>query len=83
MARAESCLSDLAPSTDRVGTSDLALRQVGQLKNNLAYRSAADILANLTDEMNLLQDGINEISDSIRARYFPVSALPQWIGEVS
>jgi hypothetical protein len=31
----------------------------------------------------VLQEGINEISEAIRARYFPVNALPHWIGEVS
>ena len=83
LSRAERCLSDLAPSTDRVGTSDLGLRQLKQLRTNLEYRSAPDILANLTQEMTQLQEGISEISESIRSRYFPVNTLPQWIGEVS
>ncbi len=83
LSRAENCLSDLAPTTDRVGTSDLALRQLKQLRTNLEYRSAPDILANLTPEMKQLQTGISEISESIRSRYFPVNLLPQWIGEVS
>ncbi len=83
LSRAERCLSDLAPSTDRVGTSDLGLRQLKQLRTNLEYRSAPDILANLTQEMTQLQEGISEISESIRSRYFPVNILPQWIGEVS
>lgn len=83
LSRAERCLSDLAPSTDRVGTSDLGLRQLKQLRTNLEYRSAPDILANLTQEMTELQEGISEISESIRSRYFPVNVLPQWIGEVS
>jgi len=83
LSRAEKCLSELAPATDRVGTSDLALRQLKQLRTNLEYRSAPEILANLTPEMKELQSGIGEISESIRARYFPVNLLPQWIGEVS
>jgi uncharacterized alpha-E superfamily protein len=83
LSRAERCLSDLAPSTDRVGTSDLALKQLRQLRTNLEYRSAPDILANLTQEMTELQEGISEISESIRSRYFPINVLPQWIGEVS
>jgi hypothetical protein len=49
----------------------------------LEYRSAPDILSNLTQEMTDLQEGISEISESIRSRYFPVNVLPQWIGEVS
>jgi uncharacterized alpha-E superfamily protein len=81
--RAERCLSDLAPSAERLGTSDLAARQLGQLRTNLQYRSAPDILANLTEEMVGLQEGVSEISEAIRAKYFPVNAMPSWIGEVS
>jgi uncharacterized alpha-E superfamily protein len=83
LARAERCLSELAPSSERVGVSDQASRQLGQLKNNLEYRSAPDILTNLTAEMIQLQNGVSEVSESIRARYFPVNVLPTWIGEVS
>ena len=81
--RAERCLSDLAPGADRLGTSDVAARQLGQLRTNLQYRSAPDILANLTEEMVGLQEGVSEISEAIRAKYFPVNAMPSWIGEVS
>lgn len=83
LTRAEKSLAELAPSTDRVGVSDAALRQLGQIRTNLEYRSAPDILANLTSEMTELQAGISEVSESIRARYFPVNVLPTWIGEVS
>jgi uncharacterized alpha-E superfamily protein len=81
--RAEKSLADLAPSTDRVGVSDQALRQLGQIRTNLEYRSAPEILANLTSEMTQLQHGISEVSEAIRARYFPVNVLPTWIGETS
>ena len=83
LERAERCLSDLAPGADRLGTSDLAARQLGQIRTNLQYRSAPDILANLTEEMVGLQEGVSEISEAIRAKYFPVNAMPTWIGEVS
>lgn len=81
--RAEKSLADLAPSTDRVGVSDQALRQLGQIRTNLEYRSAPEILSNLTAEMTSLQNGIGEVSEAIRARYFPVNVLPTWIGETS
>jgi uncharacterized alpha-E superfamily protein len=81
--RAERCLSDLAPGVDRLGTSDVAARQLGQLRTNLQYRSAPDILANLTEEMVGLQEGVSEISEAIRGKYFPINAMPTWIGEVS
>jgi uncharacterized alpha-E superfamily protein len=83
LARAEHCLSDLAPSTDRVGISNLGFRQLRQLRTNLEYRSAPEILENITSEMNELQEGISEVSDLIRSRYFPVNILPQWMSGVS
>jgi uncharacterized alpha-E superfamily protein len=83
LERAERCLSDLAPGVDRLGTSDVAARQLGQLRTNLQYRSAPDILANLTEEMVGLQEGVSEISEAIRGKYFPINAMPTWIGEVS
>jgi len=83
IARAEACLADLAPENNRVGVSDDALRVLGQLRTNLEYRSAPAILSNLTAEMLMLQDGINQVSDAIRSRYFPVNVMPSWIGEVS
>lgn len=81
--RAEQCLSDLAPTTERVGISDAGLRQLAQIRNHLEFRSAPDILSNLTAEMQDLQRAVNEVSSSIGARYFPSVALPTWIGEVS
>ena len=83
LSRAENCLSDLQPTTARVGVTDNALRQVGQLRTNLEYRSAPEILSNLTSEMVALQTGVSEISEAIRSRYFPVNVMPTWVGEVS
>jgi uncharacterized alpha-E superfamily protein len=83
IARAEACLADLAPNASRVGVTDDALRILGQMRTNLEYRSAPAILANLTAEMLTLQAGVNEVSESIRARYFPVNVLPSWVGEMS
>ncbi len=81
--RAEKCLTDLAPTTDRVGVSDAALRLLGQIRTNLEYRSAPDILANINNEMHTLEEGIGEVSELIGARYFPANVLPTWVGEVS
>lgn len=83
ISRAEKCLADLAPTTARVGVTDDAQRVLGQLRTSLEYRSAPAILSNLTSEMIALQDGINEVSDSIRYRYFPANVLPTWVGEMS
>jgi uncharacterized alpha-E superfamily protein len=82
IARAEACIADLTPDSSRVGI-DETLRLLGQLRTNLEFRSAPAILSNLTAEMLALQDGINQVSNSIRARYFPVNVLPTWVGETS
>lgn len=83
LTRAESCLNDLAPNNQRVGVSDLGLRTLSQLRTNLEFRSAPDILANLTDEMHALQASVNDISEKVRSRYFPAITTPSWIGEAS
>ena len=83
ITRAENCLRELAPGTERVGVGEEALRVLGQLRTNLEFRSAPSILSNLIQEMKSLQDGINEASVHIGDRYFPANILPSWIGEVS
>ena len=83
ITRAENCLRELAPTTDRVGVGEEALRVLGQLRTNLEFRSAPSILSNLTQEMKALQLGINDASEHIADRYFPANLLPSWIGEVS
>lgn len=82
ISRAEACIEDLISDKSRVGIDD-TLRQLRQLRSNLEFRSAPAILANLTAEMLSLQDGINQVSESISARYFPANALPSWVGENS
>jgi len=82
IGRAESCMEDLISDKSRVGIDD-TLRQLRQIRSNLEFRSAPAILANLTAEMLSLQDGINQVSQSISARYFPANVLPSWVGENS
>ena len=80
--RAEACLTELLPDGSRVGMDETLLK-LKQLGSNLEYRSAPAILANLTNEMHALQDGIDEVSRGIRDRFFPVNAIPTWVGEAS
>jgi len=80
--RAEACIKELTPDTSRVGIDDTLLL-LKQLRSNLEFRSAPAILANLTSEMLGLQDGINQVSNSIRSRFFPVNVLPSWVEEMS
>lgn len=83
LSRAETCLNDLSPVQARVGVNDLALKEVGLLKNQMEFRNAGDILSNLTLEMTALQERVSEVSEAIRGRYFPSNILPSWVGEVS
>jgi uncharacterized alpha-E superfamily protein len=54
-----------------------------QVRTNLEFRSAPDILANLTQEMVSLQNAVSEISEAIGNRYFPANVMPTWVGEIS
>ena len=83
LSRAENCLNELSPVQARVGVNDQALKEVGLLKNQMEFRNAGDILSNLTLEMTALQERVSEVSEAIRARYFPSNILPSWVGEVS
>lgn len=83
LARAEKCLTDLAPTSDRVGISEQALKQLAQVRSNLEFRSAPEILANLSSEMLQLQKNVNEVSELVRDRYFPLNNMPTWVGEAS
>ena len=80
--RAEACLTELLPDGSRVGMDETLLK-LKQLGSNLEYRSAPAILANLTNEMHGLQEGIDVVSQGIRDRFFPVNAIPTWVGEAS
>ena len=79
--RAEACLRQIEPRSDRIGTSDEALRLLGQIRADLEYRPIAEILADLTGYMDAVQVAISQASEAIRARYFPSDAMPSWVGE--
>ena len=79
----EQYLRALDPSNDRVGTRDAASRMLGQVRAELEYRPIAETIADLPDQMEELQVQISGVSEAIRQRYFPTSAVPIWIGENS
>ncbi|THG32511.1 alpha-E domain-containing protein [Glaciibacter flavus] len=79
----EQYLRALDPSNDRVGTRDAASRMLGQVRAELDYRPIAETIADLPDQMEELQVQISGVSEAIRQRYFPTSAVPIWIGENS
>lgn len=81
ITRAESCLRQLEPRNERVGTSDRALRVLGQIRSELEFRPIDDILDNLALQMDAVQAATSAASEAIRQRYFPTSAAPVWVGE--
>ena len=81
--RAENCMRDIEPRTDRVGVSDRAQRLLGQIRSELEYRPIAEILDDLPRHMDNVQLATSEASEAIRQRYFPTNAAPRWVGEDS
>jgi uncharacterized alpha-E superfamily protein len=81
VSRAEECLRELEPRSERVGTSDQAQRLLGQIRSQLEYRPIQEILDDLTRQMDDVQDVTSAASEAIRQRYFPTNAAPSWTGE--
>ncbi len=83
VTRAETCMREIEPRSDRVGVSDQALRLLGQIRSELEYRPIAEILEDLTAHMDSVQLATSAASEAIRQRYFPTNAAPSWVGETS
>ena len=81
VSRAEQCMRDIEPRSDRVGVSDHALRLLGQIRSELEYRPIAEILEDLPLHMDNVQLATSAASEAIRQRYFPTNAAPSWVGE--
>lgn len=83
VTRAENCMREIEPRSDRVGVSDQALRLLGQIRSELEYRPIVEILDDLTVHMDNVQLATSAASEAIRQRYFPTNAAPSWVGETS
>jgi uncharacterized alpha-E superfamily protein len=83
IARAEQCLREIEPRTDRVGVSDQALRLLGQIRSELEYRPIVDIIDDLPRHMDAVQATTTAVSEAIRNRYFPTNDIAAWVGENS
>ena len=81
--RAEACMRDIEPRTDRVGVTDQAQRVLGQIRAELEYTPIADILDDLPRHMDSVQLATSAASEAIRQRYFPSNAAPSWVSENS
>lgn len=83
VSRAEQCLRDLEPRTDRAGVTGHAQRVLGQIRSQLEYRPIMDILNDLPLQMMRVQDATSTASEAIGNRYFPKGNVPTWTGEAS
>jgi len=81
ITRAEQCLRDIAPSTQRVGVSDQAQRLLGQIRSELEFRPIASLIDDLPRHMVSVQNATSAASEAIRHRYFPTNAAPSWVEE--
>jgi uncharacterized alpha-E superfamily protein len=79
--RAEQCLREIEPRSDRVGVGDEALMLLGRIRSRLEFRPIADILEDLPRQMDEVQGATSAASEAIRHRYFPTDAAPVWTGE--
>ena len=71
VTRAEQCMREIEPRTDRVGVSDHAQRLLGQIRSELEYRPIADILDDLPRHMDNVQ-----LATSAASRGDPPALLP-------
>jgi uncharacterized alpha-E superfamily protein len=83
VTRAESCMREIEPRSERSGVSDHAQRLLGQIRSELEYRPIAEILEDLPRHMDNVQLATSAASEAIRQRYFPTNAAPSWVGESS
>jgi uncharacterized alpha-E superfamily protein len=81
VSRAEQCMRDIEPRSERSGVSDQAQRLLGQIRSELEYRPIAEILEDLPRHMDNVQLATSAASEAIRQRYFPTNAAPSWVGE--
>ncbi|MGE9807030.1 alpha-E domain-containing protein [Janibacter sp. G1551] len=83
LTEAEASLARLAPTADRIGFSDEAVRQLGRIRTSLEYRSFVDVLEEMPAHMDSVQSAINEASDAIARRYFQTGTAPAWTEELA
>ena len=83
VTRAQECMRELEPRSDRVGVSDPSQRLLGQIRSELEYRPIIEILEDLTMHMDNVQAATSAASEAIRQRYFPTNAAPSWVRETS
>lgn len=80
--RAEVCVRDIEPRTDRAG-SDAAQRLLGQLRSELENFPIDDMLEDLPRQLDSVQLATAAAAEAIRQRYFPAEAAATRAGRRS
>ena len=78
--RAEQCLDNLEASGQRAGFQNEAQRLLGRMRAELEYRSLADLMADLPDEMERLQRTCAQATEAVTRRYFAGAEALAWQG---
>ena len=77
--RAEQCLDNLE-SSQRAGFQNEAQRLLGRTRAELEYRSLADLMTDLPQEMERLQVACANATEAVTRRYFAGSEALAWQG---
>lgn len=83
LVQAEEVLEELAPPLERVGVADPGRRLLGRIRTSLEYRDLGEVLADLPEEMELVQEAISQASEAVARRYFPRAMTMSWVEDAS
>lgn len=78
--RAEHALDNIGGNPHRAGFQDESHRLIGRVRAELEYRSLADLIADVPDEMERLQRTCAAATDAISHRYFAGAEAVAWKG---
>ena len=65
------CLRQLDTGEGRLGSTDAAHRLLGRARTGLEYRGVDEMLADLTEQLEAIQEACAEATLSLGTRYFP------------
>lgn len=81
LVQAESCLTELDPSSGRAGIVDDAKRLLGRARTDLEFRTATDLMTDLPELLDGLQQTCHDVGDAVSRRYFHHAAAISWAVE--
>jgi len=80
LATAETSLRQLDTSESRLGATDQSIRLLGRARTGLEFRGVDEMLADLSDQLEAIQQACAEATVALGERYFPHAVL-NWVGE--